>query len=109
MKKIIPIVVIVSLVMGFKFFNKWRVGNEARGNAIESIESVVPGIDHDYLVDLVSHHHDAAMEQAYQMGGRREGSTFDERTYRVALYSGMATEALAEGKVELVAALAGRR
>lgn len=105
MRRVVTIVILVGVVMGFKFYNKSKAGREIKAEAISQIDRTLPdGVDVDYVHELVDHAHPMAMDKAYKMGGRRKNDEFDSQAYRTELFAQMARKADLDGK-RVVAAL----
>lgn len=99
MKKILPIAIVIIVVLGFKFYQKSKAGDEIRTQAIEQMQQQYSSVlGDDYIVELVNYAHPEAMDKAYRMGGRRQSDEFDSRTYRSALRIKMAQKLSSDGK-----------
>ncbi|MFC4993320.1 hypothetical protein [Rubritalea tangerina] len=83
MKKILPILVVIAIVVGLKFYNKSKVSNEIKADATEQLQQELgPALGEEYVAELVDYAHPEAMEQAYKMGGKRSSEEFDNATYQ---------------------------
>jgi len=90
-----------------KMSRRSEMGDVARASAME-ILSRVEGYEanqrfYDMHADLA---HQAAMGEAYSMGGRRTRSTFDEGEYMNVFFGRLMTRARDDGKPEIVRAIA---
>ena len=106
MKKIIPIVIVIIAILGFKVYKKSEAGNEIKAQAIEQMQQQYSSVlGDDYIVELVNYAHSDAMDKAYKMGGRRKSDEFDSATYRSVLRLKMAQKLGSDGKHRLAQSL----
>ena len=88
------IVVVVAVVLGFKFYNMGEAAAETKSQVLELVREVE---DYDYYKEyyesLVEANHDEAFRHAYDMGGRRRAAEFNERKYVVELFALMIAQA----------------
>lgn len=110
MKKIVPIIVIICVILGVKMYNKHKASSEVKQQAMEQMQrQLSPLLGEDYVTELVNAAHPDAMDESYNMGGKREGSSFDQDTYRRALHKHMAIKMREDGKSGLAEMLGGGR
>ena len=99
-------VVIISVVVGLKFYNKSQVNAQIRGEAVAIVENVQGyGSNADYFQLLIDHAHPVAFEEAYRMGGRRRSAEFDDARYVQVLFATMLDKAKSEQRSKIANAL----
>lgn len=102
----ILLLIAVGVTMYVKFSRRADMGKAALANATE-IMSRIDGYEKekaffDMHTDLA---HQAALGEAYSMGGRRTRDTFDEGEYMNVFFGRLMTRAKEAGKPELVRAI----
>lgn len=71
MKRLAAALVAVVAIVGMKFYNKASAHDDVQARLIELCEG------DDACQTAVRAHYDACFDQAYRMGGRRQGSKLD--------------------------------
>jgi len=96
-------VVVVAIVLGFKFYNKGQANAEVKSEAAKIVQSL-PGYQRNqaYYDSLVEHAHPIAFEVAYSMGGRRRSAKFNDQKYLSVLIAEMIKKARSDGKTDVV-------
>ncbi len=99
----IGIVVVIAVVVGYKFYNKSAQSSEVR-QAIETWIVNAPGYtankaEFDALLDEA---HEVAFKKAYDIGSRHRSATFDADKYAKILFSTMKSRAEEYGFPEIV-------
>ncbi|MGB0775006.1 MAG: hypothetical protein ACPG32_03610 [Akkermansiaceae bacterium] len=102
--KILPFVLIIGAVIGWKAYNKHKFSSELKEGIEKSgFLTSVPGVDEEYTQELLDHAHPIALDKAYNMGGRRKGADFDDRAYKTELFKEMAKKARDDGETAAAA------
>ena len=104
--KILPFVLIIGGILGWKAYKRHQFSSELKQGIEQSgFLTSVPGADEEYAQELLDHAHPIALEKAYNIGGRREGASFDDSSYKTQLFMEMANKAGKDGKMAVSAYL----
>lgn len=100
--KFIGIIIVVAIVVGFKFYKKERFSENIKSQSIEIIQKI-PGYDENktYIDSIFESSFDKAFEGSYDIGGRRRGAKFDENKYITMLFDNLIGKAKLDGKEDL--------
>ena len=105
-KKVLGIAVVVTAIMIFKMKNMGEEDSAIQEEMQAIVESLPCYDAHgEYLDTLFERHHGIAFQEAYEMGGRRRGATFDENAYIEKLFGRMIKNARDRSKRDLVECL----
>ncbi|MEX2169739.1 MAG: hypothetical protein WD851_10540 [Pirellulales bacterium] len=107
---IVPIAVLIAAVLGWKFYNKNQASDAVREQAVVLVQAF-PGYEENkaYYDSAFDELHDKAFDGAYNMGGRRTSSSFDEEQYLTFLIGLFHRKAIADDKNDIAKALASYR
>lgn len=107
---IVYIVVIVAVVLGFKFYNQSEASSDIKAQVMDVVRQL-PGYSDDeyYYETLLDDCHDEAFRKAYHMGGRYQKDTFDPQKYMDELYARMIEKAKQDGRRRVVTSMTLRR
>jgi hypothetical protein len=105
-KSVLSIVVIIAIVLGFKFYNKSKASAAVREQAVALVQAF-PEYEANkaYFDDAFDELHGQAFDQAYKMGGRRTSAKFDEDAYLAFLVGLIHRKAKSDGKSEIAESL----
>ena len=109
-KKVLGIAAVVAVIMFFKMRGMGEDDSAIKQDMQTIVESLpCYGADGEYLDQILDRHHGAAFREAYEMGGRRRGSTFDQDAYVEKLFGSMIKSARDAGKSDVVECLQDAR
>lgn len=99
-------VVVIMVLIGVKFCNMSSDSSDVEKEARQLVATFPGYSEHKaYYNRLLDRFHASAFNAAYDMGGRRRGSSFDANRYVASLLSKMANQARRDGKEEVGAIL----
>ena len=100
--RFIGIIVVIAVIVGFKFYNKSKAGDDIRSQTIEIVQTM-PGYDENqsYIDSIFEPCFETAFEASYDMGGRRRSARFDQDKYISTLFDNLRQRSEQDGKEEL--------
>ena len=100
--RFIGIIIVVAIIVGFKFYNKSKAGDDIRRQTIEIVQAM-PGYDENqsYINSIFEPCFETAFEASYDMGGRRKSAEFNQDKYITTLFDNLMTRSEQDGKEEL--------
>ncbi len=103
---VIGFVVVAGGLIGMKYCDQGEADADVKGQAAEVV-SQLPDYagNEEYYASLIETAHPTAFDDSYRMGGRRTSSKFDDERYLQLLFQGMADQAQADGRTEIVGTL----
>ena len=100
-KKILGFLVLVGVVVGIKFYNRGDDSAKVLKDFKEIMEKTDGYIAHsDVLEPMIQRAHQFVFDEAYDMGGRRRGASFDEDKYVVGMLDYMLNDCRKRHKKE---------
>ena len=103
----VPLLAIAAL-LGWRFYQKSGDASEVHDGGLEAVLSWAhEGATEAQLRPLFEACHESAFEDAYRMGGRRRGASFDSDAYYANLFGCMEQRARAAGDGALADAVKG--
>ena len=102
LNRFIGIIIVVAIIVGFKFYNKSKAGDDIRSQTIEIVQAM-PGYDENqsYIDSIFEPCFEAAFEASYEMGNRRRSAKFDQDKYITTLFDNLMVRSKQDGKEEL--------
>ena len=102
LNKFIGIIIVVAIIVGFKFYNKSKAADDIRSQTIEIVQAM-PGYDENkqYIESIFEPCFATAFEAAYDMGGRRRSAKFNQDKYITTLFENLMTRSERDGKEKL--------
>ena len=100
--RFIGIIIVVAIIVGFKFYNKSKAGDDIRSQTIEIVQAM-PGYDENqsYIDSILEPCFETAFEVSYDMGSRRRSAKFDQDKYITTLFDNLRVRSKQDGKEEL--------
>ena len=104
--RLVPFVVIIAALVGFKYYNKSKANKQIREEAFVLVQDF-PRYEEfkPYYDAAFDEHHGMAFDQSYKMGARRSGSTFDSDKYVAILVALIEHDAAEDGHAEIAQSL----
>ena len=107
--KVVPTILIIAAVIGFKFFRSKQSMNDIKEQVIVALQAdMSPTFEKEYVKELVDYAHPFAIDGSYSIGGRRRSDKFDEDQYIDALHVKITEKLIADGKQAEAAAYYGQ-
>ena len=102
LNRFIGIIIVVAIIVGFKFYNKSKAGDDIRSQTIEIVQAM-PGYDENqsYIDSILEPCFETAFEASYDMGSRRRSAKFDQNKYITTLFDNLRVRSEQDGKEEL--------
>lgn len=100
--KFIGIIIVIAIVVGFKFYNKGKASDDIRSQTIEIVQAM-PGYEENqaYIDSILEPCFATAFEASYDMGGRRRSAKFDQDKYITTLFDNLMERSKQDGKEDL--------
>lgn len=100
--KIVLSLVVLAVVLGYKFYNRSDVSDATFEQMTEVVHSLPSYTANASLLDgWAKIAHDAAFSSAYSLGGRRRASKFDADKYVQEFFKSMEEQAHMRGKLDI--------
>lgn len=102
LSRFIGIIIVVAIIVGFKFYNKSKAGDDIRSQTIEIVQ-VMPGYDENklYIDSIFEPCFETAFQASFDMGSRRRSAKFDQDKYITTLFDNLMVRSKQDGKEEL--------
>lgn len=75
LKQVVFGLIAAAALLGYRFYNKGQSHDAMKADLVKMCESEKP------CVAAVNRHFDACFDNAYNMGGRRKGASFDQSQF----------------------------
>ena len=100
--RFIGIIIVVVIIVGFKFYKKDKASDNIRSQTIEIVQAM-PGYDENqsYINSIFESCFETAFQASYDMGSRRRSAKFDQDTYITTLFDNLMVRSKQDGKEEL--------
>ena len=102
LNRFIGIIIVVVIIVGFKFYKKDEASDNIRSQTIEIVQ-VMPGYDENklYIDSIFEPCFETAFQASYEMGSRRRSAKFDQDKYITTLFDNLMVRSKQDGKEEL--------
>lgn len=102
LNRFIGIIIVVVIIVGFKFYKKDEASDNIRSQTIEIVQAM-PGYDENqsYINSIFEPCFETAFQASYDMGSRRRSAKFDQDKYITTLFDNLMVRSKQDGKEEL--------
>ena len=102
LNRFIGIIIVVVIIVGFKFYKKDEASDNIRSQTIEIVQAM-PGYDENqsYINSIFEPCFETAFQASYEMGSRRRSAKFDQDKYITTLFDNLMVRSKQDGKEEL--------